>query len=143
MEDVDIYSLLRIILKKLEGTSVVWRVDGSANLRLQGVDVRVRDLDIKTNVFGLRVFKKALRDYLVTEGFKDEVQGDVVAFSIDGFPVEVINNKYNMLHRVKKISLQGMVLPVLPLREAREFYVALGREKTVQVIDRYISVTSF
>lgn len=139
MEEQDIFSVLRFITEHLDRYSLVWRLDGSANLRVQGVDVTVRDLDIKTNAEGLRVFKEVFKNYFVQENYKEEVEGDVLEFEILGFPVEVIHNKYNLLHRVKKITLQGMALPVLPLKEAREFYAALGREKTVAVLDRHLS----
>jgi len=138
MEEQDLFSVLQFIHKQLEKYFFVWRIDGSANLRLQGVDVNVRVLELKTNAEGVRIFKEVFKNYFVQEDYNEEIQGDVLEFEILGFPVEVINNKYNMLHRVKKITLQGMSLPVLPLREAREFYAATGKEKTVTVLDRHL-----
>ena len=138
MEQGDVYAVLRTILQKVEGSPVVWRLDGSANLRVQGVDVLVRDLDIKTNRFGWGVFKECLKEYFVKEYSQEEILGDVAEFLVDGFPVVVIHNRYSMLHRIKKITFQGISLPVLPLREARELYAALGQEKTVMVIDRHL-----
>ncbi len=138
MEEQDIYQILDIILQELEGHSLMWRLDGSANLRVQGVDVRVNDLDVKTNTEGLRVFKACLKEYFVKEFYKEEIEGDVVEFVIHGFPIEVINNKYNMLHRIKKISVRGLSLPILPLREAREFYKAIGRKEKVALLDTYL-----
>ncbi|MDP3727982.1 MAG: hypothetical protein Q8R18_00870 [bacterium] len=139
MEEQDIFTVLKFITQHLDEHSIVWRIDGSANLRVQGVDVNVHDLDIKTNAEGLRIFKEVFKNYFVQEFYKEEIKGDVLEFEILGFPVEVINNKYNLLNRIKKISLQGMFLPVLPLREAREFYAATGKEKTVTVLDRHLS----
>ena len=138
MEEGDIYSLLRIILKRLDNQPLVWRLDGSANLRVQGVDVSVHDLDIKTNKEGLRIFKECFKDCDVKESYKEDIDGTVVSFILEGFPVEVIDNKYNMLHRIKFVTFQAMSLPILPLKEAREFYTAIGREKTVAVLDRHL-----
>lgn len=138
MDEGDVYSLLRTILARLATQPIVWRMDGSANLRVQGVDVLVHDLDIKTNKEGIRIFKECFKDCNPKEYYKEEVQGDVLEFTLQGFPVEVINNKYNMLHRIKIVSFQNMALPVLPLKEAREFYAAIGRDKTVAVLDRHL-----
>ena len=139
MEEGDIYSLLRTILQRLGDHSLAWRVDGSANLRIQGVDVLVHDLDIKTNKGGMCIFRECFKDCEMKEYYKEEIDGDVLKFTLQGFPIEIINNKYNMLHRIKMISFQGMSLPVLSLKEAREFYAAIGREKTVAVLDRHLS----
>jgi hypothetical protein len=138
MEDVDVYGILRIVLQKLGNHFIVWRLDGSANLRVQGVDVLVHSLEIRTNTEGLRVFQECLKDYLVKEYYREDIDGTVAEFTIQGFPVEIIHNKYSLLHRVKKVTVQGIVVPVFPLKEAREFYAALGREKTVAVLDRHL-----
>ena len=139
MEEGDIYSLFRVILQRLGDQPIAWRMDGSANLRVQGVDVLVHDLDIKTNKEGMRIFKECFKDCMVKEYYKEEIEGDVLEFTFQGFPIEITNNKYNMLHRIKWVTFQAMSLPVLPLKEAREFYVAIGREKTVTVLDRHLS----
>ena len=103
------------------------------------VDVLIKDLEIKTNRYGLGVFKKALKEFFIREYSNEELGEDVVEFSFQGFPLRVVHHyKYNLLHRIKKISSRGLALPVLPLREARELYAALGREKTVAVLDRHL-----
>lgn len=131
MQETDMYDVLCLILKRLEHESIVWRMDGSANVRIQGMDVAVQRLHIRTNDEGLRLFKKFFKQYL-----KDE--GENVLFTIDGIDVEVSNNRYNMLHRIKMAHWRGIDVPILPLQEARDFYAAAGKEKIAASLDAYL-----
>lgn len=60
MQLKNIYSILKIILKLTQGENFVWRLDGSANLLLQGIKTTVKDLGIDTNDEGIDIFKKYL-----------------------------------------------------------------------------------
>ena len=140
MEERDIHGILKLIVKRLENHFIVWRLDGSANLRVQGLDVPFSALEMRTNAEGLRVFKTVLKEFFTREEHNEDSEGDIVYFTLQGVELTVINNRYNLLHRVKKVHWRELDLPVFPLKEARAFYVALGKEKLDAIIDRHEGV---
>ena len=65
MNEQNIKEILQIILNKLQGKKFVWRLESSANLKIQGIDVTISDLDITTNGRGIRIFRNALKNLLL------------------------------------------------------------------------------
>ena len=51
-----LYDTLKVILEKIGDDNILWRLEGSANLFLQNVEVNVNDLDITTNKEGYSKF---------------------------------------------------------------------------------------
>ena len=55
MNEQNIKEILKIVLDSLQGKEFIWRLEGSANLKIQSIDVSVRDLDITTNEEGIEI----------------------------------------------------------------------------------------
>lgn len=144
MNDEEMRDALRIILECLRGKEVLWRLDGTANLRVLGVEVVPADLDIKTDKPGLDVFRNALEEFVVKDYYKQSAAGHAVVCKIGGVVVEVIASddpRLLMLDRKVVCEWNGLVLPVLPLPSAREFYQLTKRPERVALIDAHLAKT--
>jgi len=141
MNDSDIVKILTIISSCLKNDKPLWHLAGSANLRVQGIDVSVRDLDITASIESMVIFRKALSDYIVSDFFNEKIQSDSLVCDINGFEVEI--NSYRdirllMLDKTKCISWSKLQVPVLPLVYAKQFYEIIKRESKVKLIEEYL-----
>lgn len=141
MEEKDIKEILKIILDSLQGKEFVWRLEGSANLKIQGVDVSVKDLDITTNNECLETFKGALKKFIVKDFFNRKIHGNSLVCNIKGFEVEINsykNKELRMLDKTKKILWKNLQIPILPLEYAKKFYEFINRKDKVDLISKYL-----
>lgn len=135
MQDKDIERVLKIILDKVK--DVNWRLEGSANLRVQDVNTSVNDLDITTDKKGIDIFRNSLKKFILKDFFNKKINSDSLIFKINNFEVEV--NCYHdkellMLDKVKIITWDNLNIPILPLDYAKEFYRLIGRKDKVELI---------
>ena len=142
MDDEDIKKLLKLILEKINDKNIIWRLEGSANLRVQGVDVKVNDLDLTTDEEGLEFFKNILKDYDVKNFFNEKTNSHSLVCDINGFEVEVnyyLDKDKLMLDKVKELTWEGLKIPVLPLDSAKKFYELIGRKQKVDLITNHLN----
>ena len=137
MEEKEIYNLLKLIIHKLEGIDLKWRLDGSVNLLVQGIDLKPGDLDIATNDKGLEVFSSHFDQFIVEEKLGVKFQGRTLLLKINELEVEINSYEDSSLQKldcVEHLSWRDLSLPVLPLKEAKKFYKKIEREKKVKMI---------
>ena len=142
MENEDIKQLLTLILEKVNHKNIVWRLEGSANLRIQGVDVKVNDLDLTTDEDGFEFFMNVLKDYIVKNFFNEKTNSYSLVCDINSFEVEVnyyLDKDKLMLDKVKELTWEGLKIPVLPLDSAKKFYESIGRKQKVDLISNHLS----
>jgi len=142
MDEQNIKETLQIILDSFQGKEFLWRLEGSANLKIQGVDVSVRDLDITTNDEGIEIFRGALKKFIVKDFFSQKINGGSIICNINNFEIEI--NSYgdrelDMLDKTKKILWNDLQIPVLPLKYAKKFYELINRKEKVDLISKYLS----
>ena len=89
MNQEDIKSILEIILNKLPRINFNWRLEGSANLLIQGIDVSVKDLDLTTDDEGINIFRSSLKNFQITDVYSEKIKGPSIIYNINGFEVEV------------------------------------------------------
>ncbi len=141
MEEKDIKQLLKFILEKVNRENIVWRLEGSANLRVQGVRVKVNDLDLTTNEEGFEFFKKVLKDYTVKNFFNEKTNSYSLVCDVKDFEVEVgycLSGELLMFDKVKELTWEGLKIPVLPLDSAKKFYESIGRKEKVDLITNHL-----
>ena len=125
MEEQDIAEILKIILDSLKDKEFLWRLESSANLKIQGVEVSVNDLDITTDDRGIEIFRNILKKYLVKDFFNKKTNSNSLICEINGFEVEVNSYKDEqllMLDKTEKRLWNDLQIPVLPLKYAKKFY---------------------
>ena len=142
MDEKNIKEILQIILDTLQGKEFVWRLEGSANLIIQGVEVSVQDLDITTNDEGIEIFRNALKKYIVKDFFSQKINGRSIICDINNFEVEINSygdRKLDMFDKTEKIFWNDLKIPILPLEYAKKFYELINRKEKVDLISKYLS----
>lgn len=142
MDEQNINDILQIILDSLQGKEFIWRLEGSANLKIQGVEVLVQDLDITTNDEGIEIFRNALKKYIVKDFFSQKINGHSIVCDINNFEIEI--NSYgdrelDMFDKDEKILWNDLKIPILPLEYAKKFYELINRKEKVDLISKYLS----
>ena len=142
MNEQNIKQILQIILDNLQGKEFIWRLEGSANLKIQGVEVTVQDLDITTNDEGIEIFRNALKKYIVKDFFSQKINGRSIVCDINNFEIEI--NSYgdrelDMFDKTEKILWNDLKIPILPLEYAKKFYELINRKEKVDLISKYLS----
>lgn len=137
----DISRLLEIILNSLSNADFAWRVDGSANLAIQGIELPVNDLDITTDEEGIMLFKEALGKYIVDDFFNKQKNCKSLVCDINGFRVEInsFNDQRSMTDKNKTVLWKGLFVPILPLEYARIFYQQINRPEKVKIINSFLA----
>ncbi len=142
MDEQNIKEILQIILDSLQGKEFIWRLEGSANLKIQGVEVSVQDLDITTNDEGIEIFRNALKKYIVKDFFSQKINGRSIVCDIYNFEIEINSygdRKLDMFDKTEKIFWNDLKIPILPLEYAKKFYELINRKEKVDLISKYLS----
>ena len=142
MNEQNIKEILQIILDSLQGKEFIWRLEGSANLKIQGVEVSVQDLDITTNNEGIEIFRNTLKKYIVKDFFSQKINGHSIVCDINNFEIEINSygdRKLDMFDKTEKIFWNDLKIPILPLEYAKKFYELINRKEKVELISKYMS----
>jgi len=71
-------STLHYLLGNLYGKSIKWRLDGSANLWVQGVQTTINDLDIATDEKGYKYFKSCFEKHPFKYGYNQKISSHTI-----------------------------------------------------------------
>ena len=140
MNDSEIYSVLHYFLTRINGVSLHWYLEGSANLFIQGVSVVAKDVDITTTKEGYERIK-AVIDIPIKE--KHEPKKLKYAFEciIDGIDLEVAwyyDPQKPFCITPKILKWNGLELHVAPLTHAIKFYTYIGKLEKVELIKKHM-----
>lgn len=141
MDDKDLKKILELILTRIKHEKIVWRLDGSSNLKIQGMNVNVNDLDITTNEEGQKIFKEKLKEYVQEHYYSKKINGNTLICKINNFEVEINvyeDREKEYFEDIKKIKWQGLIVPIIPLAQAKEFYEIIGRDEKVELINKHL-----
>ena len=141
MDDDKIYEILNFILGKIGKTKLVWRLEGSANLRVLGMEVSVRDLDIVTDKDGFDFFRKRFVEFFVKEEYSKEKKQHNLSYKLFNEELEILlyeNSEESMFNDVENKTWRGLKLKVLPLRSAKRFYELIKRPEKVKLINMHL-----
>lgn len=150
----EIITALEVLYRKLKIMNNSWVIVGSLSLSLQGMKIKVNDIDILTTEKGAFELEMLSEDY-VTEsvefsenerwgknissywgkakikGVKIDIIGD---FKVNGEILHDINEK-----SVNEINFKGMNLKVISLNNEYYGYKSIGREKKAKKIKEFIT----
>ncbi|MFC2028993.1 ATP-binding cassette domain-containing protein [Chloroflexota bacterium] len=129
-----------------------WCLSGSANLRLQGMDVQVHDLDIHCRQEDIKFVQEALADHMISpvrvletgkihsldgRASISEVEIDLIA----NMQVQLDTGEWqDLVDLDQKIRMdwQGKQLPLLPLSIEAQIYRVLGRMEKHHLVRDFI-----
>lgn len=139
---------LRYILKNLSGVSYPWAVIGGANHVLQGIPVKLRDIDIITTKEGFDDLSVRFEDFVVEEPAyreTDNLRSWFAVFIFNGVRFEVMANVENKVGKdwqshgnwhehIVPIQLNSFEVPCLTLDFEEKIYQMLGNDQRVGMI---------
>ncbi len=141
LNEKDLQKALKNIISSLKLKIFHWRLEGSANLFVQGVPIAMNDIDICTTAEGMYLFKKALEKFPQVEGYNERTGARYVRINVHGIPVEICcydNHGLRMLEHTVPKNWKEMNLPVLPVPKALEFYQQIKRLDKVNLIQGFL-----
>ena len=141
LDERDVEKVLKTIHAALKLKLFRWRLDGSVNLVVQGLATAMNDVDICTTAEGMYIFKKALENYPQQEGYHERTGARFVQVQVHGVSVEILcydNHELRMLEHAVPRQWKEMVLPVLPVPKAQEFYQQIHRLDKVSLIQAFL-----
>ncbi|MEK6964045.1 MAG: hypothetical protein AABX70_06445 [Nanoarchaeota archaeon] len=123
MNDDQLYDLLQTIILPLSQERYLWRVGGSAALRVHGIDidrVSVGDLDLTSEDEGIEFCLKHF------EGARENSRAFPrhIRFELQGQEVKVLGTRPDIdyLERSVFVPWRGLYVPVLPLQDILTIY---------------------
>ncbi|MGM0439296.1 MAG: hypothetical protein ACQEP3_02595 [Patescibacteria group bacterium] len=140
MDETKAYKLLEIILEKIP-ENVRWHLDGSVNLLIQGVDLKPNDLDVTTDDKGIEVFRDVFNNFIVEDEYGEKVSGRTLRLELEEEEIEINSYEDKRLSKfdsVVEINWKDLKLPILPLKEAKDFYKQIKREEKVKLITNFL-----
>ena len=141
MDSKSLYLALSEILKATNKEVINWRLNGSANLFVQGIPLVPMDLDIATNPPGLQKFEKALKRFSPVKGFSEKAKCHSLKCSISGVEVEIISYEDDraMLAKTTPIYWSRLIIPGLSLEDSMYFYRMISAHDKVELIAKHLS----
>jgi hypothetical protein len=143
---------LRFLLDRVPPDLYGWVLTGSANLRLQGVDLDIHDLDIQGSPEDIRKIEKELKNYVAnpihTWG-TDRIRSLDGKCNIENVEIELIadleiqgrDGSWQALKKLEPktwLEWQGLEVPVFPLEREAAYYTVLGRDEKARLISETI-----
>lgn len=148
----DVLQALLLVASRLDAAGVSWALTGSLGHALQGVPVRVNEVDIQTDERGAYRAEQYLAAWRVNRvelSSTDRIRSHLGEFSVQGVKVEVMGAVQKRLpaggwepaadvasHRTH-VQVAGRSVPVLTLTSEAEAYAALGRAERAQLLRSY------
>lgn len=133
---------------RLRGRDVAWAVIGSANLALQGLDVKPNDLDISTTISGVRLFEDIFGEY-VTESAHEARFEDALKcrlrLRMQGVEIDVVGSDSDVYNRhleaghVVFVKVKGIAVPCFTLEAELAGYSELGRHEKARLVRDFLA----
>jgi len=129
--------LFSVVLNEVSD-SIIWRLEGSVNLFVQGINTTFKDLDITTDSRGMEFFREKLKQYILKDYFNETIKTQIIVCNIFNEEVEILfyqDKELRMFNNVEELCWKNYDLKVLPLVFAKKFYQIIGKEKKVKLIE--------
>ncbi len=145
--------VLRKIYDQLENSTVNWAITGSFGFWLQGLTIKVNDIDIQTDENGAYQIEKSLIEFQVKPvlfSSTDNIQSHFGELNIDGIKIEIMGdiqkknsngdweNPINLSQYKKFVKVEEMRIPVLSLDYEYEAYLKLGRYEKAEMLKNWL-----
>ena len=146
---------LKTIHNRLRKIDTVWAITGSLSFALQGLELKVNDIDLQTDADGAYEIERVFTEKIIRRvefSRYDKIASHWGELNIDGVKVEIMGALQKKLpdgtwespvdikrHRAF-ITFEGMVLPVLSLAYEEQAYRTLGRTATADRIKEWLDL---
>lgn len=137
MDKQKVLEVLNLLAPQI--SHIDWVLSGGSNLLIQDVDIgSVHDIDIETDMVGMRELQKMFAGTIIKNPVTNE---EFHSFSYKGIQIEVIHHldrKHSQLDHKKPITIEGLELPVVPLKKALEQFRFEGFREKASVVEKHL-----
>lgn len=145
--------VLKTLYSKLNKTDILWVIGGSLALKLVGLEVEPKDIDLFTNEEGAYEVEKLLAEYLVKNvslSSKDNIRSHYGILNIHGIEVEIIGHiefkdERNIWEAGRKLEgviniheFEGMKIPLMKIESQLKGYTKIGRKDKIRLIEEWL-----
>lgn len=149
---------LQKICERLSGFQLNWVITGSIGMALQGMDIKIHDIDIQTDQYGAYEIAGLFSEYVVKpvhylasesmrsyfgvleiEGVKIDIMGDIQKLLDDQTWEEPV--KVEIYKRWE--NFENLYVPILSLEYEYEAYLKLGRIQKAEKIKNWLDANRF
>jgi len=146
--------VIKKIAKILSNKKIDWTLIGSANLSLQGVEIEANDIDILTDKKGIEEIDSLLSEFRIqkpTYSSTNMFRSCRGLYIIESIQIDIMSDfQYHKkdslwsekmgLNEKNFIELNGIKIPIRPLKKEYEFYIRMRRlekaKKIKEVLDK-------
>lgn len=139
----NIISALKIISERLNKNNINWVLIGGTSLYFQGVDVKIKDIDILTDKKGALECNEIFKEFVVNPVQYTEIdiyKSYIGQFEINGVPVEFCAELYinsgnkwiyarGELGKPIKLKMGNLIITTFSLSDELKAYEAFNRDK--------------
>ena len=151
--DTKYVEVLKALYSKLHKTYVIWVIGGSLALKLKGLDVEIKDIDLFTDEEGAYEIERLLAEYLVMKvslTTKDNIRSHYGILNIHGIEVEIIGhiefkderNVWEAGRKLKEViefvEYEGLRIPIMKIESQLKGYKKIGRKDKIKLIKNWI-----
>ncbi|MGI1690677.1 nucleotidyltransferase domain-containing protein [Thermoanaerobacter uzonensis] len=152
MDRVIFLKVLKKIKDKLDDSDINWALTGSLSFALQGMPVKVHDIDIQTDERGAYEIERLFEKYVIRKvefSQAEKIRSHFGVLMIDGIKVEIMGDIQKLVDDVweepvdlekhkKFVYVQGMRIPVLSLDYEYQAYKKMGRIEKAEMIKEWL-----
>ena len=142
MNSQELQATLSFLLKKIEKETIIWYLEGSVNLFVQGLPVQPKDIDITTNSAGLNKFRKLFKKETIKDFYIEETRAHVLKCLFNNVESEIAvyeDTEKSSFDTIKLLSWNSLQLPTQPLTQALKFYKLIGRKEKSELIEKHLA----
>jgi hypothetical protein len=153
MIETQYLAALRKIYSGLKDCRAIWAITGSLGMALQGIDLKVHDIDIQTDRQGaFEIENKFPENIMETVHYlqSERIRSYLGRLEIDGIRVEIMGDIQKRIdektweapvqvqHHRRWVNIDGMQVPVLSLEYEYQAYLKLGRVERVEILRKWL-----
>jgi hypothetical protein len=151
MLDKNFIGALHKVAEKLNSQKIKWALVGSANLAIQGMDVKPKDLDIVVQLKDLKKVGGIFSQYNVSDikelGGLAGRRAFEVKFNIEDVEIQVLGEENSGVYaskmldgKIRKISVDDFLVRCLNLEAEARAYEETNRENKAKMIRKFLDV---
>jgi hypothetical protein len=142
MDKQKVAKILKIICQSIEKEDFAWRLDGSTNILVNGVDVEPKDIDIRTWEEGIKIFRRCLKKYIEQDFYNEKKKAESLILNILDEEVEInyyTNWNDDKNFKLKTLKWEGLTLKCISLTDLERMYRNIGRIEAADKLKKFLS----
>ncbi|MGD9276860.1 MAG: hypothetical protein PVJ67_06845 [Candidatus Pacearchaeota archaeon] len=150
MLDKNLEKILKIISRELNSNKILWCLIGSANMYIQGIDVKPNDIDINIQLKDVRKVKNIFSEYnpvmnKLSPLNESDIEKLELKFKIYGKKIQLIGETENGIYASRLLSdnlinikLDKIEIPCFTLETEAETYRKINRLEKAKLIKDFL-----